>query len=365
MVQDSTAPIRQVEVHAYRIPTQVPESDGTLQWNSTTLVVVHVSAGPCIGMGYGYSDATAAALIAARLAPAMQDNDALAVDTCWRAMADCVRNLGRSGLCAQAMAAVDIALWDLKARLLGVSVARLLGIVRAAVPAYGSGGFTSMTLPALREQAREWTQAGLTRVKIKIGRHNTEDVARVQAVRSTVPAQTEVFVDANGGYTPALAIRMAHRFAALDVSWFEEPVSSDDLHGLRQVREHAPPGMQISAGEYGFVPDDFLHLLQARCIDVLQADATRCGVTGWLGAAALCDAFHVPMSSHCAPALHASLCAATSAAVHAEHFEDHARIEARFFDGSARLRDGCLIPDPGAPGFGLTFKEQDARCYLT
>jgi L-alanine-DL-glutamate epimerase-like enolase superfamily enzyme len=365
MARDSTVPIRQAEVHAYRIPTQGPESDGTLQWDSTTLVVAHISAGPCTGVGYGYSDAAAAALIATRLAPALQGKDALAVDACWRAMVEHVRNLGRSGLCAQAIAAVDIALWDLKARLLGVSVARLLGVVRAAVPAYGSGGFTSMTLAALREQAREWTNAGLTRIKIKIGRHSADDVARVQAVRSIVPAKTEVFVDANGAYTPALAIRMAQQFSAFNVTWFEEPVSSDDLHGLHHVREHAPPGMQISAGEYGFVPDDFLHLLQARCIDVLQADATRCGVTGWLRAAALCDAFHVPLSSHCAPALHALLCATAQAAVHAEHFQDHARIEARFFDGSAPLHDGCLVPDFGAPGFGLTFKEQDARCYLT
>lgn len=365
MVRDSTAPIRQVEVHAYRIPTQVPESDGTLQWDSTTLVVVQIAAGSCVGLGYGYSDAAAATLIATRLAPVLQGEDALAVDACWRAMITRVRNLGRSGLCAQAIAAVDIALWDLKARLLGVSVARLLGVIRTAVPAYGSGGFTSMTLDALHEQAREWVGAGLSRVKIKVGRHPTDDIARVQAIRSVVPSQTEVFVDANGAYTPALAIRMAHAFSALNVTWFEEPVSSDDLYGLHHVREHAPPGMQISAGEYGFVPDDFLHLLQARCVDVLQADATRCGVTGWLRAAALCDAFHVPLSSHCAPALHASLCATAQAAVHAEHFHDHVRIEAQFFDGSAPLHEGCLVPNLDAPGFGLTFKEQDARCYLT
>ncbi|AOZ10613.1 enolase C-terminal domain-like protein [Cupriavidus malaysiensis] len=356
--------LQAIEARAYRIPTETAESDGTLCWDSETLVVVNVSAGGITGMGYGYSDASAAALIGQRLAPCLVGRNAFAVEACWQAMAASVRNLGRSGLCAQAIATVDIALWDLKARLLGVSLARLLGVVRDAVPAYGSGGFTSMNLMQLREQAKAWSEAGFGRIKIKIGRDPAGDVARVSAARQAAGPKTELYVDANGAYRVAQAIGLAHQFADYDVSWLEEPVSSDDIAGLRQVRRHAPPGMAVSAGEYAFTVDDFRRLLQRGAVDVLQADASRCGVTGWLQAAALCEAFHTPLSSHCVPALHATLCCVAQPAIHVEVFHDHARIEHTLFDGVPPLRDGCLRPWQDAPGFGLTFKERDAQCYL-
>ncbi|PLP99164.1 enolase C-terminal domain-like protein [Cupriavidus pauculus] len=359
----SAVPIRSIDARAYRIPLPSPESDGTLTWDHTTLVVVHASAGGVTGCGYGYSNPAAARLIAQTLAPLLIDADTMATNACWLTMLRAVRNLGVSGLCAQAISAVDIALWDLKARLLDVSLMRLLGAARTSVPGYASGGFTSLSMDALRDTAHAWRDQGYARVKIKVGRHADDDPARVATVREAIGADTALFVDANGGYTVAQALRMAQAFARFDVTWFEEPVSSDDVAGLREVREHTPPGMSVAAGEYGFTGDDFRRLLEPRSVDVLQADATRCGITGWLRAACLCETFHVPLSSHCAPALHTSLACAAIPAIHVEVFEDHAHIEQRYFDGVPALRDGRLYPYGGQPGLGLVFKEEDARCH--
>jgi len=157
---------------------------------------------------------------------------------------------------------------------------------------------------------------------------------------------------------------MADEFAALGVSWFEEPVTSDDLAGLRLLRDRAPARMDITAGEYGYDAWYFRAMLEAGAVDVLQADATRCaGVTGFMRAAALCEAFQVPLSSHCAPSLHVHACCAATPVRHLEYFFDHVRIEQMLFDGAARARDGMVSPDRTRPGLGLMFKRADAARY--
>jgi L-alanine-DL-glutamate epimerase-like enolase superfamily enzyme len=263
-----------------------------------------------------------------------------------------------------AISAVDNALWDLKAKLLDLPLAALLGQSRKAIPVYGSGGFCSYTQEHLQQQLHKWAQSGMKYVKMKVGRDPRADLLRVEAARVAVGNATELFVDANGAYTRKQALEFSRRFADLGVTWFEEPVSSDDLDGLRMMRDRAPPGVAISAGEYGYDLPYFRRMLQAQAVDVLQADATRCGgITGFLGAAALCEAFNVPLSSHCAPTLHAPLCCAARPAVHLEYFHDHARIEHMLFDGAPTPDNGKLMPDMSRPGLGIEFKEQDAQCY--
>jgi L-alanine-DL-glutamate epimerase-like enolase superfamily enzyme len=199
---------------------------------------------------------------------------------------------------------------------------------------------------------------------MKIGRAPADDIERVSAARMAIGDEVALFVDANGAYTRKQAFAYAEHFAEYGVTWFEEPVSSDDLDGLRLMRDRAPGGMEISAGEYGYDLPYFRRMLQAQAVDVLQADATRCGgVTGFMDVAALADAYGLPLSSHCAPSLHAPLCCAARRAVHLEYFHDHVRIEQRYFDGAAVARNGAIVPDTGRPGLGLDFKEQDAECY--
>ncbi|MBL0419327.1 mandelate racemase [Ramlibacter sp. AW1] len=360
------APIEAVRALACRVPTDQPESDGTLAWDSTTLVLVRVSAAGHEGLGYTYADTSAVTLVHDTLAPLLTGADALQTAARWSHMQAAVRNLGQRGIAAMAISAVDSALWDLKGKLLGQPLVHLLGgAAREAIPAYGSGGFTSYDTATLQRQLADWAQQGLGMVKMKVGREPRRDLERVRAAREAIGDSCELFVDANGAYARKQALDMAERFAACEVRWFEEPVSSDDVQGLRLLRDRAPAGMAISAGEYGYALPHFRGLLQAGAVDVLQADATRCaGLTGFLKVAALCEAFGLPLSSHCAPALHVAACCCVQPAVHLEWFHDHQRIERLLFDGAPQPSGGMLAPDLSRPGLGLEWREADARSYL-
>lgn len=364
-LRESTAPVEAVQACAYRIPTDAPESDGTFAWSATTLVLARVHAGGEEGIGYSYGPAAAAALVRESLADVLLRGDALDTMACFVRMRWAVRNIGRQGVAALAISALDAALWDLKGRLLGVPVLYLLGgAARAAIPVYGSGGFTSYDRAQLQEQLGGWARAGFAAVKMKVGREPDQDPQRVLWAREAVAPGTQLFVDANGAYTRAQALALAQRFAANDVRWFEEPVSSDDLAGLRLLRDRAPGGMAIAAGEYGFDLLHFRGLLEAGAVDVLQADATRCGgLTGFMAASTLCQAHGLPLSSHCAPALHVAACCCAPTAVHMEWFHDHQRIERLLFDGVPQPEQGLLRPDRSRPGLGLAFKAADAREY--
>jgi L-alanine-DL-glutamate epimerase-like enolase superfamily enzyme len=356
--------IGEVRVAAYEIPTDRPEADGTISWDHTTLVCVHLRAGNATGLGYTYADRSTAHLIHETLGPVIAGRDALAVPAAWIAMVEAIRNLGRPGVASMAIAAVDVALWDLKARLLDLPLVTLLGAVRDRAPVYGSGGFTSYTIGQLQNQLAGWAADGIPRVKMKIGTHPEQDLDRVRAAREAIGTDVELFVDANGAYDRKQALAFAERFVESNVSWFEEPVSADDLDGLHLLRDRGPAGMQIAAGEYGYDLPYFRRMLEADAVDVLQADASRCaGITGFLQVAALCSARSLPLSAHCAPSLHAHVCCAALPLRHLEYFHDHARIERMLFDGFRAPIVGALVPDLSRPGMGLELKDADARQF--
>lgn len=361
----NTIPIEKVGVSVYTVPTDFPESDGTFEWESTTLVLVEADAGGKHSLGYTYADASTAVLIRDKFEKIVVGRDALSVNHAWVALVESIRNLGRPGIASMAISAVDNALWDLKARLLDLPLVRLLGQVREAMPLYGSGGFTSYSNKELQAQLAGWVEQGIPRVKMKVGRDPAADPTRVAAARSAIDSGAELFVDANGAYSRKQALAQAEAFAYHDVTWFEEPVSSDDLEGLRLLRDRGPAGMEMAAGEYGYDANYFARMIGAGAVDVLQADATRCGgITGFLQASALCEAYHLPLSSHCAPALHLHLGCAARPFRHAEYFHDHVRLERMFFDGNPELIDGHLRPDLSRPGMGLELKRSDVEQYL-
>ena len=349
---------------AYEIPTDGPESDSTFEWDSTTMVLVQVRAAGMRGLGFTYASESTATLIREKLRALVLGRDALELRDIWEQMGRSLRNLGRPGISSMAIAAVDIALWDLKARLLKLPLVKLLGQARCEVAAYGSGGFTSYTVDRLQQQLGDWARSGLPSVKMKIGRQPEQDGDRVRAAREAVGARTGLFVDANGAYGRKQAIQQAETFADYGVTWFEEPVVSDDLAGLRFIRDRSPAPMMITAGEYGYDAVYFRRLLEAGAVDVLQADATRCaGITGFMQAGALCEAFLVPLSAHTAPSIHQHPCCALARACNVEYFYDHYRIEEMLFDGAAKPINGFLRPDPSRPGLGLEFKRPDARKF--
>ncbi len=351
-------PIESVEVSAYSIPTDAPESDGTLTWDSTTMVLATVGAGGRVGTGYTYAGTPVVTVVQATLADVVTGGDALHPPARWADMLHAIRNLGRPGVVAEAIAAVDIALWDLRSRLLDEPLVTALGAVHDVTPIYGSGGFTSYHNDTLQAQLSGWVEAGIPRVKMKVGRQPDADTARVRAARAAIGQDTELFVDANGAYSRKQALLWAQRFAAADVRWFEEPVSSDDLEGLRQLRDQGPAGMDIAAGEYGYDLPYFQRMLDAGAVDCVQADVTRClGITGVLKVGALCDARSLDLSLHCAPQISAHVGAAVWHLRHLEYFHDHVRIEGMAFDGVLTPEPGGVLrPDRTAPGHGLAVK---------
>jgi L-alanine-DL-glutamate epimerase-like enolase superfamily enzyme len=357
--------IERLEAAAYRIPTDRPEADGTFSWDSTTIVVVEaVTDDGQRGLGYSYTAAAAVPLIAEVLAKEVIGLAKAELAIAPEAMLRSVRNIGASGLAATAISAVDSALWDLRARAAGLPLVDLLGARRDAVDVYGSGGFTTYSVEELVQQACDWVDQGIRRVKMKVGLDHgaraSEDVARVAALRGAIGPDVELMVDANGAYRATQAVLVAGNFAEHGVSYFEEPVPPDQVEQLAFVRSRAP--VPIAAGEYAYLPADFMRLLRAEAVDVLQADATRClGITGWLQAAELAQAFGVGFSSHTAPALHVPLGCAAPVFDHLEYFHDHDRIEAMLFDGLPQLVDGKLGPKPGRHGLGLEFKRAEAE----
>jgi L-alanine-DL-glutamate epimerase-like enolase superfamily enzyme len=360
---DVEVAVERLDVAAYTIPLEEPESDGTLEWDSLTCVVVHAHGGGQAGLGYSYGADSIAHFIHSKLTDQVEGTDAMAPQAAWTSMQRAIRNFGQEGLAAMAISAVEIALWDLKARLLGVALADLLGRFHDEVPIYGSGGFTSYSDARLREQLGTWVhELGIPRVKVKVGRHPERDPARLSAARQEIGDDAELFVDANGSFDRKRALHWAKRYAELGVSYFEEPVSSRDREGLRLLRDRGPAGVAIAAGEYEWGLAGLREL--ADCVDVLQADVTRCGgVANMLRADAICRSRSLPFSAHCAPAVSAHVCAAMECARHLEYFHDHVRLEPLLFDGVLEPENGALRPDRSRPGNGLALKRADAGRY--
>ena len=350
---------------AYTIPTDAPEGDGTFQWSSTTMVVVELEGGGETGIGYSYAHKSAAVVARELVAEHVVGRSCMETAGCFWSMREAQRNYGREGIGATALSAVDMALWDLKARVLGQPLCGLLGMVREGAPVYGSGGFTTYDDAQLSAQLGGWVEAGIPRVKMKVGTHPEDDARRVGVARDAIGDEAALFVDANGAYSRKQALDFAFLFRDhFDVVWFEEPVSSDDLAGLRLIRDQGPAGMEIAAGEYGWDSMYLGRMMEAGAVDVIQADATRCGgVTGFMDAVALAEAKPLPLSAHCGPSIHMHLGCAARALRHVEFFHDHARIERMLFDGFCEPVEGEMRPDLSRGGMGLEFKEADAERY--
>jgi L-alanine-DL-glutamate epimerase-like enolase superfamily enzyme len=355
--------VESIEVSAYTVPTDSPESDGTLRWDSTTMVLVEAIGGGKRGIGYTYGDVSVGKFIESKLAETVQDADAMSPPAAWAAMQDAIRNAGRPGVGAMAISAVDIALWDLKSKLLGRPLAEILPRFHDGVPIYGSGGFTSYSEDRLREQLGGWASEGIPRVKMKVGREPGRDLGRVRAVREAIGDDVELMVDANGAYTRKQALYWAERFAEGGIAYLEEPVSSEDREGLRLLRDRGPGGLSIAAGEYEWTLPQLADL--AGCVDILQADVTRCaGITNLLRVDGICKGRQIPFSAHCAPAVSAHACCAVETLLHLEYFHDHVRIEGILFDGVLTPEEGGLLrPDPSRPGLGLELRRPEVERY--
>lgn len=356
--------IEKLQTSVYKIPTDLPEADGTLKWTSTTLVIVEIFAGGKQGLGYTYAHEAAGIVIERTFKSLVENHDAMDIQRITSSLLHALRNDGCCGIGMMAVSAVDNALWDLKAKLLEMPLCKLLGQIKDDMLIYGSGGFTSYSERQLADQLGGWAAEGLRFVKMKIGADPQQDVGRIRVAREAIGRQTGLFVDANGAFTVKTSLQKAEKFSEYNVSWYEEPVASENLKGLRFIRDHLPDGLRVAAGEYGYTLSYFNRMLEAGAVDILQADATRCGgISYYLKAGHLAESLEIPFSSHCAPAVHLHASVALSSFYVGEYFHDHVRIENMLFDGTITPTNGTLKPDTSRPGIGLGLKKQDAEKF--
>ncbi|GAL85946.1 mandelate racemase [Sporocytophaga myxococcoides] len=356
--------VKHVHVSAYKIPTQTFEADGTLDWDHTILVYVEISGGGKTGIGYSYASYATAILIKEMLSERITGMNVFDIPSIGYQMIHAIRNQGRDGISSMAISAIDTALWDLKAKLLDISLVKLLGSLKEKVAVYGSGGFTNYSDQQLEDQVKLWQSFGMNKIKIKIGRNAIEDESRILKLQKYYGGKTEIFVDANGAYLKKEALYYSKRFAELGVVWFEEPVSSDDIDSLKYITEKVPPPINITAGEYGYNLFYFNRMLKERAVDILQIDASRCGgFSEMIKAINLAETYNIPVSTHCAPSLHLHVACATNI-IHMEYFFDHYKIEKELFDGAITPVNGYLKPDYSRPGIGLELKKKDAEKFL-
>ena len=267
-----------------------------------------------------------------------------------------VRGYGRKGLAFCALSAVDIALWDLKAKALGLPLFKLLGPFRDSVPIYGSGGWTNFTVDELIAEATGWVDQGIKRVKIKVGKDfgqsEREDIQRLEAVRRAVGDDVAIYVDANNGYYPKQAIYMAKEFERYQVGWFEEPVLADDIDGLARVS--ATTSIPVATGEHEYTKYGFKELISRGGADIVQPDVGRVGgVTEWMKVAHLAHSFDLPVAPHSVQLVHLHLACATPNLKVVEVLNVGLAGDRVWYTEFPDQKDGMWAPYPDRLGLGL------------
>lgn len=286
------------------------------------------------------------------------------IEKLWHDLFWKVRGYGRKGLAFQAISALDIALWDLKAKALGLPLYQLLGPYTESVPVYASGGWTNFSLEELIEEQVGYAARGFKAIKLKVGKDfgqsEGEDLARLAAVREAVGEEVEIYVDANNGYTAKQAIRMAGRFEEYNIGWFEEPVLADDIPGLAAVA--AATMTPVATGEHEYTKFGFRDLLMANAADIVQPDVGRVGgVTEWLKIAHMAHAFNRPVAPHAFQLVHLHLACATPNLKVVEYLGTYEESDRIWYRDCPQPEDGLLAPFPDRPGLGLELDPETVR----
>jgi L-alanine-DL-glutamate epimerase-like enolase superfamily enzyme len=324
---------------------------------------VSVRAGGLEGHGYAYTIGRGGralhALVQHDLAPLVVGEDAEDVRALWELMWRRLLYVGRGGLASFAIAAVDIALWDMRGLREGRPLYALLGAEPRAIPAYGSGVDLPKALPDLLRQVEGFVERGLPGVKVKIGRPEREDdEARVRAVRELVGDGVDLLVDANMAWGVEEALERGRRLEPFDLFWYEEPTAPEDVSGhARLVRELDVP---IAVGESLHSPHEFRRYVEEGATDVVQIDpVTNGGITASLEALALADAAGLRTSSHYTDELSAHLLCASERPV---YLEKHAFALDPYLEEPQAVLDGHVRPTE-VPGTGMRFDPRALEPY--
>ena len=358
--------IEHIQVDQFCIPLPVVLSDATHgEMSHFALVTARIQTADGVeGLGYTYSvgnigGAAIRAVIEHDLKPVLLGQDARAQETLWHTLWWHTHFVGRGGLVAFALAAVDIALWDLKARRQGLPLWRLLGGQDNRVKVYAGGIDLQFPLEQLLEQTRGFLDQGLRAIKMKIGRDKlSEDVARVAAMRDLLGPDFPLMADANMRWRVDEAVRAAKALSEYQLFWLEEPTIPDDVAGhARIVREG---GLPIATGENLHSVYEFQHFISAGAVDFPEPDvATVGGITPWLKIASLAEAHNLPVTTHGVHDLQVHLLAAIP---NASYLEMHGFGLDRFIGEPLRIENGLAIA-PERPGHGVEFNWEALAPY--
>ena len=319
------------------------------------------------GLGVGIAHPGVRVTIDKTLKSLLIGEDPFAIERLWERMFWRVRSYGRKGIAFCAISAVDIALWDLKAKALGLPLYRLLGPYQERVPIYGSGGWTHFDERELVEEQTGYIERlGVRAVKMKVakdfGRSEREDVRRLAAVRQAVGDEVEVLIDANNGYYAKQAIGMAKRFEDYNVGWFEEPVLADDIQGLAEIARAI--SIPVATGEHEYLKYGFKDLIARGGADIVQPDVGRVGgVTEWMKVAHLAHAFNLPVAPHAFQLVHLHLACATPNLRIVEYLGVSEEGDRVWYTEFPRPKDGWWAPYPDRPGLGLELDPKAVEQY--
>jgi L-alanine-DL-glutamate epimerase-like enolase superfamily enzyme len=319
-----------------------------------TPIVRITDADGVVGTGYSYTIGTGGhsvmALLERTLAPAIIGEDANDIEKIWKKLLFLTHATTVGAITAIAMAAIDTALWDLKARRANLPVHKLIGGAQERIKLYTTeGGWLHLEESALVEDALRAKAAGFGGCKLKVGRPIHEDVRRIGKVREAVGPGFEIFTDANQAFAVDEAIRRARAYEGLDIGWLEEPLPADDIAGHKRLVEHT--SIPIAVGESLYSHLHFREYLEQHAASVVQVDVGRIGgITPWLKVAHLAECFNTPVCPHFLMELHVALCAAVPNARWVEYIP---QLEDLTTEGM-RIDGGYAVPSD-APGLGIAW----------
>ena len=358
--------IASAEARCYRVPLPAPWGSATHRITHHELIVTRIAADSKLdGVGWSYTvgagGTAAAAFLSDYLLPGLVGRDPAPVEQIWDRLWRETHDVG-GGIARLALASLDIALWDLRAKAAGQPLCALLGGARAPVPAYGSGVNLHLPLPELLAQVERWQRRGYQAFKIKVGDDDPErDVERVRAVRAKIGPGARLMVDANQKWTAAEAVGRVAMLEPFGLHWVEEPVLADDVPGNAWVK--AQVRTPVALGENVHSRYQFAEYLRQSAVDIVQPDVARVGgVTEWLKIAHLAQAHHLPVSAHLVVEISCHLhCAVTNTTV-LEDVDGGSLTELGVLRSPIQAEQGRIMP-PAASGHGVEVSWEALRRF--
>ncbi len=346
-----------IDTELYRLPLVGELTDsrhGVMKQFEVVLVKLGSDNGE-EGVGYTYTIGVGGSAIKALVDDTIREllvgQDADRIESLWDTMWWKLHYIGRGGIASFAMSAVDLALWDLRGKSVGLPLWKLLGGASPEITPYAGGIDLYFPMERLLDQTRDNLAAGFKAIKMKVGRHDyREDVERVTAVRNEIGSNVDLMVDCNMQWTTSTAIQFAKDIRDLEIYWFEEPTIPDDY--AAHARIQAEGGVPVATGENLRTLYEFRHMIESGGVSFPEPDFTNCGgITGWMRVAKLAYAHNLPVTTHGVHEIHLHLLAAIR---NSSYLECHGFGLDRYMTNPPVMNDGVMVAGE-QPGHGVAF----------